>query len=70
MSEIENTKKKSEALCDEIICLKKELEKLRRENDLLENDAESYRQQIQEQKATMAFLTGQIAVYKQFSERG
>lgn len=70
MSELEVLEKKNEALCDEIICLKKELEKLRRVNELLEDDAERYRLQTRRQKIKMAYQSGQIVVYKQFAERG
>ena len=70
MNELEVTKEKNEALRDEIICLKKELEKLRRINKLLDDNAELHRKLIHEQKIAIAYQSGQIVVYKQFAERG
>lgn len=70
MSELEVLKEKNGALCDEIICLKSEFEKLRRENELLENDVENYRTELHNQETTMAYLNGQLPVYREFAERG
>lgn len=70
MNELEVTKEKNEALCDEIICLKSELEKLRRVNELLEDDAENYRTELHKQETTIAYLNGQLSIYREFAERG